>query len=483
VSATLSARLLGHVTLDARTDGNLVACFDGHSVALGKISPRAGERARHLRAGLPLAALAADARIADELGLLVRRLARHGLLEYSLARLRAGRQREEQVVIEPQVADYWPNASEIDDADELVLSRFAYLRRRGDHMVLESPLAGALLRICDPGVAAAMARLSVPQPLKRLRRHDSFPGLELLAVLVDCGIVFKVDPARGNGRRTDEGDSQLVLWDFHDLLFHARSTQGRHANPTGGVYPYAGVVPPLPPVRERWSGRKIDLRRLSDARAQSLSPLARLLRKRHSTRSFDDRRPITLAELARFLDAGARVQSQFTSTVDIGGADAVPLGFAARPYPSGGGSWPLELYLAINACKGLARGFYHYNAGTHALVLIEARPHELDALLGEAAFAMGVSASPQVVITIAARFGRSSWKYSSLAYGLILKDVGVLMQTLYLTATEMGLGGCAIGSVNIDQFARITGLEFHVEGPVGQFAFGRPSKRKQGDRN
>jgi SagB-type dehydrogenase family enzyme len=69
-----------------------------------------------------------------------------------------------------------------------------------------------------------------------------------------------------------------------------------------------------------------------------------------------------------------------------------------------------------------------------------------------------------------------SWKYSSLAYALILKDVGVLTQTLYLMATEMGLGGCAIGSVDIDLFARMTGIEFHVEGPVGQFALGRGSK-------
>jgi SagB-type dehydrogenase family enzyme len=66
-----------------------------------------------------------------------------------------------------------------------------------------------------------------------------------------------------------------------------------------------------------------------------------------------------------------------------------------------------------------------------------------------------------------------SWKYSSIAYALILKDVGVLTQTLYLMATDMGLGGCAIGSVNIDLFAKLTGIEFHVEGAVGQFALGR----------
>ena len=147
-----------------------------------------------------------------------------------------------------------------------------------------------------------------------------------------------------------------------------------------------------------------------------------------------------------------------------------------RPYPSGGGSYELELYLAIDNCEGLARGFYHYDAGAHALVSIDAGAQELDALLAGAQFAMGAAAAPQILITIAARFGRVSWKYSSIAYALILKDVGALMQTLYLMATDMGLGGCAIGISNIDLFAKMTGIEFHVEGPVGQFALGRPAK-------
>jgi len=89
---------------------------------------------------------------------------------------------------------------------------------------------------------------------------------------------------------------------------------------------------------------------------------------------------------------------------------------------------------------------------------------------------MGAPDKPQILITIAARFGRMSWKYSSIAYALILKDVGVLTQTLYLMATDMGLGGCAIGTTNIDLFAKMTGIEFHIEGPVGQFAIGRGRK-------
>jgi nitroreductase len=41
-------------------------------------------------------------------------------------------------------------------------------------------------------------------------------------------------------------------------------------------------------------------------------------------------------------------------------------------------------------------------------------------------------------------------------------------------AADMGLGGCAVGTSNIDLFEKATGLPFHVEGPVGQFTLGRP---------
>ncbi len=474
---TVAARLSGHVTLETHADGQIVACFDGFSVGLGTFSASAAERAQGLRAGLPLASFASGRNTDKEIDLLVRRLARHGLLEY---RLRAVHNDEDRVVIEPQVADYWPQTPRLDDADVIVLSRFAYMRRRGNEMVLESPRAGALFKIYDPKIAAAVASLSTPQQIKRLRRQDGFPGIGLLALMVDCQILFKVGAAGDSGLRSSEGDDSLVLWDFHDLLFHARSTEGRHANPLGGFHPYAGVVPPLPAVRPRWPGKKIDLRKFSAAHSRAISPLARLLRERHSTRSFDDRRPITLSELARFLDDTARVRSRWTSKLDLGG-DGPMVAYAPRPYPSAGASYELELYLAVDRCDGLARGFYHYDAGIHALVPIGARAQELEALLAGARSAMGAPAAPQILITIAARFGRMAWKYSSLAYALVLKDVGVLFQTFYLTAADIGLGGCAIGIVNIDLFAKMTGIAFHVEGPVGQFAIGRGAESGAAD--
>jgi SagB-type dehydrogenase family enzyme len=471
-AATLSVRLLGHLTLQAQASGEIAACFDDVAVGLGKFSAKAADRAQDLRTGLPLSAFASGSRDIDkEILLLVRRLAGRGLVEYHLGRPRNG---EDVVVIEPQVPDYWPRIAQLGNADTLVLSRFAYMRRRANEMVLESPRAGALFKICDPKIAAALALLSTPQQIKQFRRQEGFPGLELLALLVDCQILFKTD-ADNNGLRPAEGDDALVLWDFHDLLFHARSTEGRHANPLGGAYPYADAISPRSAVRPSWPGKKIDLREVSPAPAETLSPAAKLLHERHSTRDFDNQRPITLAELARFLDSTARIRSELKPPLDHGGGGGggPELSYTVRPYPSGGASYELELYLAVDKCEGLSRGFYHYDAGAHALVPIETRGNQLDALLKSAEFAMGVSAVPQILVTIAARFGRVSWKYSSIAYALILKDVGVLMQTFYVMAADMSLGGCAIGTTNIELFAKMTGLQFHVEGPVGQFALGR----------
>jgi SagB-type dehydrogenase family enzyme len=467
VPSGITARLSGRVSLESHSNGAIVACLDGYSIGLGAFSTAVADRVQDLRTGLPLSSLASGSQtIGKEMDLLVRRLARHGLLEYRIGRAQNGA--DDLVVIEPQVRDYWPRTPQLGDDDALVLSRFAYLRRRGNEMVLESPRAGALFKICDPKVANLVTILSNPRRVRELRRQDGFPGIEFLALLVNCQIVIKTEAAEESNLRSAEGDPTLVLWDFHDLLFHARSTEGRHNNPVGGVYPHSGIISPLPPVRPLWPGKKIDLGSLVESRPEPMSPVAKLLRERHSTRSFDNGHPITLAELSRFLDGAARVLSQ-SSTVDLADDHAETV----RPYPSAGASYELELYLAVNICEGLAQGFYHYDPGTHGLVPIEVPPNEIKALLMRAAEAMGESAAPQILVTIAARFGRVSWKYSSIAYSLVLKDVGVLTQTLYLVAAEMGLGGCAIGIVNVDQFEKMTGIGFHVEGPVGQFALGR----------
>jgi hypothetical protein len=72
-----------------------------------------------------------------------------------------------------------------------------------------------------------------------------------------------------------------------------------------------------------------------------------------------------------------------------------------------------------------------------------------------------------------ARFQRLSWKYEGIAYAVVLMNVGVLIQSLYLVCTAMRLAPCAIGSVRADATARAFGTDWRLEPSVGQFIVGR----------
>ena len=83
---------------------------------------------------------------------------------------------------------------------------------------------------------------------------------------------------------------------------------------------------------------------------------------------------------------------------------------------------------------------------------------------------------PQILLIIAARFGRTTWKYEAVPYALTLKHVGVLYQTLYLAATAMGLAPCALGGGDAELFARAADLTYEDETSVGEFILGTPAR-------
>jgi SagB-type dehydrogenase family enzyme len=147
--------------------------------------------------------------------------------------------------------------------------------------------------------------------------------------------------------------------------------------------------------------------------------------------------------------------------------------FASRPYPAGGSLYELEVYAVVNTCRGLQPGLYHYDPLGHRLGRRAGRTAEVERLLSSAAVAAGVPSNrPQVLFILAARLPRIAWKYSGLAYALVLKDVGVLFQTMYLAATAMGLAPCALGCGDSDLFAKAAGVNYYSETSVGEFLLG-----------
>jgi SagB-type dehydrogenase family enzyme len=147
--------------------------------------------------------------------------------------------------------------------------------------------------------------------------------------------------------------------------------------------------------------------------------------------------------------------------------------FASRPYPAGGSLYELEMYVVVNACRGLRPGLYHYDPLGHRLGRRAERTPAVEGLLSGAAQATGMAPNDlQVLLILAARLPRVAWKYAGLAYALVLKHVGVVFQTMYLAATAMGLAPCAIGCGDSDLFARAAGVNYYAETSVGEFLLG-----------
>ncbi|MDI1480108.1 SagB family peptide dehydrogenase [Polyangium sp. y55x31] len=358
-------------------------------------------------------------------------------------------------------------------AQPYLLSRFAHCRREGGRLVLESPVGHARVVLRDPRAAMLVALLAEPHTPPHLAERLPETPEEVVA---DClQLLLNADalttPGEGGFTAEDE-DPALAQWGFHDLLFHARSRFGRHSTPFGATFRHVDRIAPLPAVKPPPGDATIVLERPDLERIQAEDPpLARVMEARRSIYTYGEH-PITLAQLGEFLYRVARVRSSGEFRVmGEGGHTRARMEVTSRPYPSGGKCYEIELYPIVRRCEGLPGGMYHYDPLHHRLSRVRERDGYVEALLRYASVA-APNGDPQVLIALAARFQRVSWKYDAIAYATTLKHVGVLYQTMYLVATAMGLSPCALGSGDADLFAAASGTRYFAETSVGEFMLG-----------
>jgi SagB-type dehydrogenase family enzyme len=336
-------------------------------------------------------------------------------------------------------------------------------------MVVESPLSHARV-VLEHAVAARIVH-ELARPLTPLALTDGI-AVQVLTLLLNAGMLT----VQTEDASSEDQDSPLRWWEFHDLLFHARSRIGRHDQPVGArSRPDARGQPA--PLKPRGPGERIDLYRPDlEGLMRDDPPFALVQETRRSVREYGES-PVALRDIGEFLFRVGRVTR--TQSVEMETAEgSIALEVASRPYPAGGALYELELYVAVNASEGLPAGLYRYLPLDHQLERICGRTAEIDRLLADASRATRVAFDQlQVLIVIGARFQRLSWKYRSIAYAATLKHVGVLYQTMYLVATAMRLAPCAIGVGDSDLFARAAGTNYYEETSVGEFLLGstRPS--------
>ena len=167
------------------------------------------------------------------------------------------------------------------------------------------------------------------------------------------------------------------------------------------------------------------------------------LARRRTTRAFDPEVPVTTEQLSTLLFEvfGCR------GTVDLDGEHVA----LRKSSPSGGGLHPTEVYPLVLRVEGIEPGLYHYRVDEHALEQLETLPLGVaEELASELTAGQSFVATAGVLFLLTARFDRSFWKYRAheRAYVTLLIDAGHLSQTLYLVATELGLGAFVTAAIN-----------------------------------
>ncbi|WP_240660122.1 SagB/ThcOx family dehydrogenase [Streptomyces sp. WAC 01529] len=241
----------------------------------------------------------------------------------------------------------------------------------------------------------------------------------------------------------------------YELAAHARAGHGPAANTQQGS-------PPPARLRHPDSTETV---RLTDSDELPSRPLREVLTERRSIRDFASS-PLPLGHLAVFLARSARVRGPLG-----------PLGFqqTQRPSPSGGGRHSVETYVIARKVSGLTPGAYHYDPFDHTLNRLAPWDDELAAVLNTTVTMPAyMEHPPPASLLLASHAARTGWKYEGLALSLIYRDAGCLLQTLCLTATDLGLGACPTGTMRPAN--QIAFLKCHHDGllHVGNLALGIP---------
>lgn len=350
------------------------------------------------------------------------------------------------------------------------LSRFAVLQAEDGVLVAQAPRSHLTVELAGPAVALAGRLTGWLTPAELA---DALPELGERAVREVLVLMESADLLAPGGPDDDVERSRPgpAMWETHDLWLHARARGTRLSAGYGGTYRFRDVFDPLPAVPQspsHWPDTRIVLPRPDLAAIEAVDPpYAKVQESRRSTRVHDGSRPITAGQLGELLFRTMRHRT--APVMRAGGQETCD-----RPYPSGGALGELELYPLVTSCAGIRPGLWHYESDAHALRLVSEPSPATGGLLATARAAGVMTADPQVVLIVTARFGRIAWKYESMCYSVILKHVGVLYQTIYLVATAMGLAVCGLGGGDANDFAAASGLGYHDEGSVGEMLIGTP---------
>lgn len=204
-------------------------------------------------------------------------------------------------------------------------------------------------------------------------------------------------------------------------------------------------LPPLPLQKPYSPGARLFDLPGPESLAVGTMPLIEAIRRRRSHRKYG-RQPLSLEELAFLLWA-----TQGVSTVVQESQGS------RRTVPSGGGRHPFETYLLVNRVDGLPPALYRYLPVEHKLCFLQDGPGLVEKV-HDGLRRQYVPDSAVTFVWTAIPY-RTEWRYSIVAHKLIALDAGHVCQNLYLAATAIGAGMCAIDAYDQDKLDAALGVD------------------------
>jgi len=191
-----------------------------------------------------------------------------------------------------------------------------------------------------------------------------------------------------------------------------------------------------------------------------------LLLSRVTCRNFDAARPLPFTMFSQLM------QRVFAAQDKIEGAPDTT--FLKKTSPSGGGLHSVEAYCLLQHVEGIAPGLYHYDCVRHRLAPLPDPAMPLDELASVGVAYQHWVSNAHAMVMLVPRFDRTFWKYRQhmKGYRVIALESGHLSQTLYLAATEAGLGAFITAAVNEKPLEEAFGLQPMSQGVVAICGFG-----------
>lgn len=142
-----------------------------------------------------------------------------------------------------------------------------------------------------------------------------------------------------------------------------------------------------------------------------------------------------------------------------------------RAHPSSGALYPIETYVVVHHVDGVAPGVYHYGPESH--VLHQLRTGDFRQYVVRHGLNQGFLGECAAVVYLTMIFQRMRFKYGERSYRYGLIEAGHLGQNLYLAATSLGLGACAVGAYDDRGINELLGVDGVEEVSVYLLSLGR----------